>query len=55
MVGCTVLVGICEKKRPVGRLTRRWGDNIKMDLKESRSESMVMIDRGQNREKWRAV
>jgi hypothetical protein len=26
------LVGKPEGKRPLGRLRRRWGDNIKMDL-----------------------
>jgi hypothetical protein len=29
-----VLVGKPEEKRPLGRLTRRWEDNIKMDLQE---------------------
>jgi hypothetical protein len=29
-----VLVGKPEGKRPLGRLRRRWEDNIKMDLKE---------------------
>jgi len=29
-----VLVGKLEGKRPLGRLTRRWEDNIKMDLQE---------------------
>ena len=29
-----VLVGISEGKRPLGRPTRRWEDNIKMDLQE---------------------
>jgi hypothetical protein len=29
-----VLVGIYEGKRPLGRLRRRWEDNIKMDLQE---------------------
>jgi hypothetical protein len=28
------LVGKLEWKRPVGRRTRRWEDNIKMDKKE---------------------
>jgi hypothetical protein len=27
-----VLVGKPERKRPLGRLRRRWEDNIKMDL-----------------------
>jgi len=29
-----VLVGNPEGKRPLGRLRRRWEDNIKMDLQE---------------------
>ena len=29
-----VLVGEPEGKRPLGRLGRRWEDNIKMDLQE---------------------
>ena len=29
-----VLVGKPEGKRPLGRLRRRWEDNIKMDLRE---------------------
>ena len=31
-----VLVGKQEGKRPLGRLRRRWVDNIKMDLQEVR-------------------
>jgi len=30
-----VLVGRPEGKRPLGRLRRRWKDNIKMDLRET--------------------
>ena len=29
-----ILVGKPERKRPIGRLTRRWEGNIKMDLSE---------------------
>jgi hypothetical protein len=29
-----ILVGKPEGKRPLGRPTRRWVDNIKMDLRE---------------------
>jgi len=29
-----VLVGKPEGMRPLGRLTRRWEDNIKMDIEE---------------------
>ena len=31
---CRFLVGKPEGKRPLGRLRRRWEDNIKMDLQE---------------------
>jgi hypothetical protein len=29
-----ILVGKPERKRPLGRPSRRWVDNIKMDLRE---------------------
>jgi hypothetical protein len=29
-----ILVGMPEEKRPLGRLRRKWVDNIKMDLRE---------------------
>jgi hypothetical protein len=35
-----VLVGMPESKRPLGRPRNRWGDNIKMDLRE------IVIDGG---------
>jgi hypothetical protein len=31
---CRVLVGKLEGKRLLGRFSRRWEDNIKMDLQE---------------------
>jgi hypothetical protein len=31
-----ILLGKPEEKRPLGRLRRRWADNIKMDLGEIR-------------------
>jgi hypothetical protein len=31
---CKILVGRLEGKRPLGRLRRKWVDNIKMDLRE---------------------
>jgi len=35
-VKCTykILVGKPERKRPLGRLWRRWQDNIRIDLRE---------------------
>jgi hypothetical protein len=38
---CRVLVGKPEVKRPLGRLGRRWEDNIKMDLQEVGCEVMA--------------
>jgi hypothetical protein len=39
-----VLVGKPGGKRPVGRPSRRWGNNIEMDLREIGWGSMVSID-----------
>jgi hypothetical protein len=39
-----IFVGKPEGKRPQGRSTRRWVDNIKMDLRELRWDSMDWID-----------
>jgi len=36
-----VLVGKPEGKRPLGRLRRRWEDNIKMDLRDHWGDSDV--------------
>jgi hypothetical protein len=32
---CRLLVGKLEGKRPLGRIRRRWVDNIRMDLGEA--------------------
>jgi hypothetical protein len=34
-----ILMGKPELKRPLGRLRRRWVDNIKMDLREREREN----------------
>jgi hypothetical protein len=39
-----VLVGRSEGRRPLGRLRRRWEDNIKMDLQEVGWGGMDWID-----------
>jgi hypothetical protein len=49
-----ILVGMPERKRPVGRPRRRWVDNIKMDLTEIESDGMDWIDLTQDRDQWRA-
>jgi hypothetical protein len=49
-----ILVGKAEGKRPLGRPTRRWMDNIKMDLREIGWDGMDWIDLAQDRDQWRA-
>jgi hypothetical protein len=41
-----------ERKRPLGRYTRRWEDNIKMDLKEIVWASMDWIHVAKDRDQW---
>ena len=43
-----VLVGKTEGKRPLGRPSCRWEDNIKMDLQEVGCGGMDWIDLAQN-------
>jgi hypothetical protein len=50
-----ILVWRPEGRRPLGRLRRRWEDNIKMDLQEEGWGGMDWIDMAQNRDRWRAV
>jgi hypothetical protein len=49
-----VLVGRPEGKRPLGRPTCRWENNIKMDLREIRIDGANWIRLAQNRVQWRA-
>jgi hypothetical protein len=49
-----VLVGRPEGKRPLGRLRRRWEDNIKMDLGEIRIDGANWTRLAQDRVQWRA-
>jgi hypothetical protein len=44
-----VLVGRPEGKRSLGRLRRRWEDNIKMDLREIRIDGANWIQLAQDR------
>ena len=39
-----VLVGKPDRKRPLGRPTRRWEDNIKMAVQEVRNRGMKWIE-----------
>jgi hypothetical protein len=49
-----ILVGKPEGKRPLGRLRRRWVDNIKMDLREVGWDGRDWIDLAQDSDWWRA-
>jgi hypothetical protein len=48
------LVGKPDGKRPLGRPSRRWVDNIKMDLREVGRDGMDWIDLAQDRDRWSA-
>jgi hypothetical protein len=50
-----ILVGNPEGKRPLGRLRRRWVDNIKMDFREIGWDGMDWIDLAQDRDQWWAL
>jgi len=52
---CLVGEGEPEGKRPLGRLRRRWEDNIKVDLYEVGRGGMDWIDLAQGRDRWRAL
>jgi hypothetical protein len=44
-----------EGKRPLGRLRRRWEDNIKMDIQEVGFGGMDWIELAQDRYRWRTL
>jgi hypothetical protein len=50
-----ILVGRPEGRRPLGRLRRRWEDNIKMDLWEIRFGDVDWIRLVPDRDRWRAL
>jgi hypothetical protein len=50
-----VLVGKPEGKRPLGRLRRRWKDNIKKDLQEMECGGMDWMELALVRNRWRAL
>ena len=50
-----VLVGKPEGKRPLGRPSRRWVDNIRMDLQEVGCGYMDWIGLAQDRDRWRTL
>jgi hypothetical protein len=48
--GKSELGGNPEERRPLGRPTRRWVDNIKMDLREVGWDDMDWIDLAEDRD-----
>jgi hypothetical protein len=48
-----VLVGKPEAKRPLGRLRRRWEDNIKLNLRHMGIDGASWIQLAQGRVQWR--
>jgi hypothetical protein len=52
---CKILMGKPEGKRPLRRSTRKWEDNIKMDLREMDWGGMEWTDLPQDRDRWTAL
>jgi hypothetical protein len=52
--GYRVFVGRPESKRPLRRPRRRWGDNIKIDLREIGIDGANWIQLAQDMVQWRA-
>jgi hypothetical protein len=50
-----ILVGRPEGRRPLGRLRRRWTDNMKMDLREIGFGDVDWNHLAQDRDRWRAL
>jgi hypothetical protein len=50
-----VLVGTPEGKRPLGRPRHRWGDGVRMDLREIDLGGVDWIRLAQDRDRWWAV
>ena len=48
---CGVLMGVSERKRPLGRPRRRWEDNIKINSEEMGQKGMNWIDLAQDRDR----
>jgi hypothetical protein len=50
-----LLVGKPERKRPLGRPTRRWVDNIRINFGEVEWGDVDRIGLAQDRNRWRAL
>ena len=50
-----ILTGKPTGKRPLGRLRRRWEDNIRMDHEEIDINAGNWVDYAQDRDYWRAL
>ena len=48
-------MGKPEEKSPLGRLRRRWEDNIKTNLWEVGCGGMEWMELAQDRDSWRAL
>jgi hypothetical protein len=48
-------VGKIKGKRPLGRHSRKWEDNIKMDIQEVGYGGIDWIDLTLDRDRWRAI
>jgi hypothetical protein len=50
-----VLVGKSVGKRPFGRPSRKWENNIKMDLQDVGYGGVDWIELAQDRDRWRVL
>ena len=50
-----ILTGTPAGKRPSGRPSRRWEDNIRMDLEEMGINMRNWVDSAQDRDYWSAL
>ena len=50
-----ILTGTTTGKRHFGKSRCRWGDNIRMDLKDVRINTRNWVDSAQDRDYWRAL
>ena len=50
-----LLTGIPAEKRPLGRPSRIWQGNFRLDLKEMGINTGSWVDLAQNRDYWRSL